>query len=80
MISATRRTVAGMTASPAWFAPSSSHLAVVAWTSLFDANVKINTPITSDRYKLLQHEAARKVSGEKILKSGAQKSLPTPDD
>jgi Zn-dependent peptidase ImmA (M78 family) len=37
-------------------------------------------PITSDRYKLLQHEAARKVAGEKILKSGAQKSLPTPDE
>ena len=34
-------------------------------------------PITSDRYKMLQHEAARKTSGEKILKAGGPKSLPS---
>jgi hypothetical protein len=37
-------------------------------------------PITSDRYKLLQHEAARKVAGEKALKKGVQKKLPASDE
>jgi hypothetical protein len=34
-------------------------------------------PIPSDRYRLLQREAARKVVGEKSLKKGVQKKLPT---
>ena len=37
-------------------------------------------PVTSDRYKLLQREAARKVAGEKALKPGLQKSLPAPEE
>ena len=36
-------------------------------------------PIPSDRYKLLQREAARKVAGDKTLKKGVQKKLPAPD-
>ncbi len=36
-------------------------------------------PITSDRYKLLQREAARRIASEKALKTGVQRSLPAPD-
>ena len=37
-------------------------------------------PILSDRYKLLQRDAERKVAGEKPLRKGVQKKLPTTED
>jgi Zn-dependent peptidase ImmA (M78 family)/DNA-binding XRE family transcriptional regulator len=37
-------------------------------------------PITSDRFKVLQDEAARKIAGGAGLKKGVQKKLPTPED
>jgi Zn-dependent peptidase ImmA (M78 family) len=37
-------------------------------------------PIPSDRFRLLQYEAARKITGAEPPKKGAQKRLPTPTD
>lgn len=37
-------------------------------------------PITSDRYKLLQEDAARRIAGGKGLKKGVQTSLPSPEE
>jgi Zn-dependent peptidase ImmA (M78 family)/DNA-binding XRE family transcriptional regulator len=37
-------------------------------------------PITSDRFKLLQEDAARRIAGGKGLKKSVQTTLPTPED